>query len=75
MYVLHAHYDPENPAGVLFWAETSDVPIPKQRRNKTPQKSQSRLQREMEPSLRLWGNMLCFFFNDSGRRSERTWHT
>ena len=43
MYVLHAHYQTENPAGVLFWAETSDGPAPKQGRKQAQKKSQSRL--------------------------------
>ena len=29
MHVLHAHYQPERPSGILFWAETSDAPTPK----------------------------------------------
>ncbi|HUE99089.1 MAG TPA: DEAD/DEAH box helicase [Anaerolineales bacterium] len=43
MYVLHAHYQPENPGGILFWAETSDVPAPKQRPKQAAKKSKSRL--------------------------------
>jgi hypothetical protein len=41
MHILHAHYQPENPVGVFFWAETSDMLIPKQPR--AAKKSKSRL--------------------------------
>jgi hypothetical protein len=43
MYILHAHYQPENPVGILFWAETSDVPAPKQGRRQAAKKNKSRL--------------------------------
>ena len=43
MYILHAHYQPENPGGILFWAETSDVPAPKQGRRHAVKKNKSRL--------------------------------
>jgi hypothetical protein len=32
MHILHAHYKVENMGGILFWAETSDVGMPKQAR-------------------------------------------
>ncbi len=41
MYVLHAFYQPERPSGILFWAETSEVPTPKQSR--AAKKPKSRL--------------------------------
>jgi hypothetical protein len=41
MHILHAHYQPENPGGILFWVETSDVLVPKQSR--TAKKNKSRL--------------------------------
>ncbi len=41
MHILHAHYQPENPVGILFWAETSDVLAPKQLR--AAKKAKSRL--------------------------------
>jgi SNF2 family DNA or RNA helicase len=43
MYILHAHYQPENPVGILFWAETSNVPAPKQGRRQAAKKNKSRL--------------------------------
>jgi hypothetical protein len=43
MYILHAHYQPENLVGILFWAETSDVPAPKQGRRQAAKKNKSRL--------------------------------
>ena len=43
MYILHAHYQPENPGGILFWAETSDVLAPKQGRRQAAKKNKSRL--------------------------------
>ncbi len=39
MHILHAHYQPENLGGILFWAETSDVLTPKQSRAKKKTKS------------------------------------
>jgi len=39
MHILHAHYQPENPGGILFWAETSDVPAPKQGRTSAAKKT------------------------------------
>ncbi len=41
MHILHAHYQPENPVGILFWAETSKVFTPKQ--SGAAKKSKSRL--------------------------------
>ena len=41
MNIIHAHYQPENPSGILFWAETSDAPAPKQSR--AAKKPKSRL--------------------------------
>ncbi len=41
MHILHAHYQPENSDGILFWAETSDVTAPKQSR--AAKKPKSRL--------------------------------
>ena len=41
MNIIHAHYQPENPSGILFWAETSDAPTPKQSR--AAKKPKSRL--------------------------------
>ena len=41
MHILHAHYQPENSGGILFWAETSDVLAPKQPR--AAKKTKSRL--------------------------------
>jgi hypothetical protein len=43
MHILHAHYQPENSGGILFWAETSDVLAPKQGRAQTAKKNKSRL--------------------------------
>ena len=43
MYILHAHYQPENLVGIFFWAETSDVPTPKQGRGQAAKKNKSRL--------------------------------
>jgi SNF2 family DNA or RNA helicase len=43
MYILHAHYQPENLVGIFFWAETSDVPTPKQGRRQAAKKNKSRL--------------------------------
>ena len=43
MYILHAHYQPENLVGIFFWAETSDVPAPKQGRRQAAKKNKSRL--------------------------------
>jgi SNF2 family DNA or RNA helicase len=41
MNIIHAHYQPEKPSGILFWAETSDAPAPKQSR--AAKKPKSRL--------------------------------
>lgn len=41
MIILHAHYQPENSGGILFWAETSDVLAPKHPR--AAKKTKSRL--------------------------------
>ncbi|MFZ1042150.1 MAG: SNF2 helicase-associated domain-containing protein, partial [Anaerolineales bacterium] len=41
MNIIHAHYQPKNPSGILFWAETSDAPAPKQSR--AAKKPKSRL--------------------------------
>jgi hypothetical protein len=41
MHILHAHYQPENSGGILFWAETSDALAPKQSR--AAKKAKSRL--------------------------------
>ena len=43
MHTLHAHYQPENPGGILFWAETSNAPTPKQGRKSAAKKNKSRL--------------------------------
>jgi SNF2 family DNA or RNA helicase len=43
MHILHAHYQPENPGGILFWAEISDASMPEQSRGRTTKKSKSRL--------------------------------
>lgn len=43
MYVLHAHYQSENPGGILFWAETSEVLVAKQGHRQATKKNKSRL--------------------------------
>jgi hypothetical protein len=43
MYTIHAHYQRENPGGILFWAETSDVPAPQQKRKQAAKKNKPRL--------------------------------
>ena len=41
MHILHAHYQPENSGGIVFWAETSDAPAHKQNRGRAAKKPKS----------------------------------